>query len=139
MRYTAIGENVEFAMRLKQLNLLYGTRILVTGAARQDVEERFWWRRVDVLSVEDLEMEIELFELIDERSMPLSADTGEFVKRYEAGLSLVRAGEDKGLALFEDLREARPEDRSVGIMVQRCLARNASVCPVENPFSLLMR
>jgi hypothetical protein len=95
---------------------------------------------VDVLTVEDLEMEIELFELIDERSMPLSADTGEFVKRYEEGLSLLRAGEwDKGLALFEGLRDARPEDRSVGIMVQRCLARNASVCPVENPFSLLVR
>jgi adenylate cyclase len=134
MNYTAIGENVEFAWKLKQLNRLYGTRILVSGAARQEIVDRFWWRMVDVLPLEDLDMEIELFELIEQRSLPLTADMEDFIKDYEAGLAHVRANEwDAGTAVFESLSRTHPEDGSVALMLHRCQTRDAQRCPEIGP------
>lgn len=129
MSYTAIGENVELAAHLRQLNHRYGTRILVSGATRQDVEDDFWWRRVDVLPLDDLGLELVIHELIEERTVPLCADTQDFVRDYEAGLAAVLAADwEEGQRRFETLAASRPGDRSVRLMLRRCQARDAGLC-----------
>lgn len=42
MSYTALGDNVALGLQLRRLNKRYGTRILVSDAARRQVAERFW-------------------------------------------------------------------------------------------------
>jgi adenylate cyclase len=121
---TVLGENVELVAEVERLNQRYGTRILVTGAARQEIAEGFWWRKVDVLSLPDLELDIELFELIEERSVPLGAAKEAFIARYEAGLAHVLAAEwEPARTIFEELRREYPADLSVDLMLRRCVSR----------------
>jgi adenylate cyclase len=120
---TVLGENVELAAEVERLNQRYGTRILVTGAARQEVAEGYWWRKVDVLFLPDLELDIELFELIEERAVPLSAAKEVFIARYEEGLDHVLAAEwEPARTIFEALQREYPADLSVGLMLRRCLS-----------------
>lgn len=133
MSYTALGDNVALGVQLRQLNLRYGTRILVSDAARQQVAEHFWFRRVDLLPLEAGTAWLPVFELIDERRKALEPAQIAFIERYEVGLAALHAARwEPAKALFESLAEAYPDDASVALMLARCERRGREVCsPVE--------
>jgi adenylate cyclase len=127
--YSAVGENVELTWWLRELNHRYGTRVLVSATARQGVEEEFWWRRVDVLPVED-HLELALYELIDERGLALPAATASFVADYERALDDLLAGDwAQAEAGFLALARANPQEPAVQLMLRRARARSAHPCP----------
>jgi hypothetical protein len=54
MSYTAIGDSVEFAWKLKQLNHLYGTRIIVSEPVYSVVAGQFRFRHLDDIPLHDV-------------------------------------------------------------------------------------
>jgi adenylate cyclase len=133
MSYTALGDNVALGVQLRRLNLRYGTRILVSDAARQQVAEHFWFRRVDLLPLDAGSAWLPVFELIDERRNALAPAQIAFIERYEAALAALQAARwEEAKALFESLAEAYPDDTSVALMLARCQRRGREICsPVE--------
>lgn len=132
--HTAIGDQVELAYRLRQLNRHYGIPILVSESAQRRVAELFWWRRLDVVPIDEGGGELTLYELVDERGKTLAPALRDYVERYEAALSALRAQRwEEAQAAFEPLARARPRDLAVRIMLQRCRTQDARGCPWTEP------
>lgn len=130
MNYTAIGDSVELAWALKQLNRRYGTRIIVSEPVRAVVADEFWMRRLDVIPLSGGTEELAIYELLGERGVPLAADVQAFVRRYEQGLADLVAGRwDAAQPVFEALADEYPADASVRLMAMRCAARDPCYCP----------
>lgn len=130
MSYTAVGDHVELGWKLKALNQRYGTRIIVSHRIQAEASERFWFRKLDVLSLRDAET-LTLFELLGDRAIPLAPDRARFVQAYEAGLDAIQGRRwQDAEARFESLAETWPGDHSVQLMLLRSRARNQRVCPL---------
>ncbi len=65
MNYTALGNSVNLAARLEELNKEYGTTILVSEVVRDRVENRFRFRAVASVRAKGMTAETRVFELIE--------------------------------------------------------------------------
>ncbi|WP_201215529.1 adenylate/guanylate cyclase domain-containing protein [Halochromatium roseum] len=130
MSWTAIGDNVALGWDLHQLNRRYGTRIIISGEAREHVAERYWTRRLDVLPLNSGARKLEVFELIDRRDRMLPPERLEAIARYEAGLeALLEADWERAEAIFQPLADRDPTDFAVALMLSRCGTRDACFWP----------
>lgn len=130
MSWTAIGDNVALGWDLHQLNRRYGTRIIITGEVKQQIAERFWTRRLDVMPLSNAARTLELFELIDSRERPLGPARMQAIEAYEHGLeALLDSDWERAEAIFARLAEQSPSDLAVALMRSRCGARDACFWP----------
>lgn len=133
LAYTAIGDNVELGWRLKQLNRLYGTKAILSGAVREAIGEKFWLRHLDRLPIGEGAGELELYELLGERDRPLAADIQLYTQAYEQALDTMLEGRweeaDEG---FAELQAQRPEDRALRLMRRRCATQSKRLCLVDS-------
>ena len=130
MAYTAIGENVEFAWKLKQLNYRYGTRIIVSEPVHTLIADQFWLRRLDVIHLHENDTTMPIYELLGDRSQVLDNDVQEFVQSYEKGLTAIEKGNWKtAQSTFNKLAESHPDDLSVRFMRMRSMMKDAQLCP----------
>ena len=131
MAYTAIGDNVEFAWKLKQLNHRYGTRIIVSEPVQTIIADQFWLRRLDSIHMYDSdETIVPIYELLGSRSEALPAETQAFVQSYEEGLAALEASDWKtAQAIFEELVESHPDDLSVRFMRTRSFMKHTNLSP----------
>ncbi|MBK1619066.1 hypothetical protein CKO42_11610 [Lamprobacter modestohalophilus] len=130
MSWTAIGDNVALGWDLHQLNRRYGTRIIISGEAREQVAERYWTRRLDVLPLNSGARKLEVFELIDRRDRMLAPERLEAISHYEAGLeALLEADWERAEAIFQPLADRDPTDFAVALMLSRCGTRDACFWP----------
>ena len=78
--FTAIGDCVNLASRLEQLNKRYGTRIIASDVVREECGDgEFLWRLLDLVAVEGRREKLEIFEL-----MNLQADATDEQRRIAA-------------------------------------------------------
>jgi adenylate cyclase len=133
MSYTAVGDNIARGWDLRWLNHRYGTRIIVSGAARAQAGDRFWFRRLDRLPAGHPhagDRELELFELVDRREYPLTAARAAYIDAYEAALTALQAEQwAKAENSFRRLAAQAPVDAAVALMLERCRVRDACWCP----------
>ncbi len=130
MSWTAIGDNVALGWDLHQLNRRYGTRIIISGEAWQQVGDHYWTRRLDVLPLSSGARKLEIFELIDRRDRMLSPERLEAIAHYEAGLeALLEADWERAEAIFQPLADRDPSDIAVALMLSRCGTRDACFWP----------
>ena len=62
--YTAIGEDVNLAARMEGLNKYLGTTVLMTGAVKEEVGDRFSTRYLGRFQLKGFERAVEVFELV---------------------------------------------------------------------------
>ena len=65
INYTAIGDTVNLASRLEEMNKIYGTEILVSEAVFLAAESRFQFRSLGVVPVRGKSQTIKVYELLD--------------------------------------------------------------------------
>jgi adenylate cyclase len=88
--YTAIGDTVNMGSRLEGLNKVYGTQILLSGAAEAKVNDAFLCRPLDLVLPKGAIQHIEVFELVCERTEATEVDLqrvlawAEIVDQYRA-------------------------------------------------------
>jgi adenylate cyclase len=125
MSFTALGDGVNLASRLEGLNKQYGTTILVSEAVREDAQEAFAFRLVDVVAVKGRTRGVRVYELLGRAEA--SADRGR-ERAYERALERYWARDFAGaLAILE----AQPADPPSHVLAERARVLAANPPPAE--------
>ena len=108
--YTVIGNTVNLASRLEQVNKLYGTRILVAEETRRQASDNLAFREIDSLQVVGKTIPVRVFELLG-YEQDLTDAQRELVVEFERGLAAYRlSGWDSAQAHLETCQQIVPAD-----------------------------
>lgn len=117
--YSVLGDGVNLASRLENLNKIYGTRILASEATFREAGAEFEWRMIDYLAVLGRTGGTLVFELLGERR-ELTSDLLRARDAYEEGLQcLLRHDFGKAVAHFQTAHELQPQDVAASVMLAR--------------------
>lgn len=116
--YTVIGDNVNLASRLEDLNKLYGTNIIVSERVYRQIGEEFFCRELDIVQVKGKTKPVAIYELIDRKSV--SSLKGA-VDAFHRGLKYYREKRwEEAVKAFNTVIELKPDDGPSLLFIQRC-------------------
>ena len=110
MSYTVMGDTVNVASRLENVNKVYGTHLLVNGMTREMAKDAYEFREIDSIRVVGKEEPEKVFELLGRRGEVVQS-TLDLAERFALGLVAYRrrAWMD-AMAAFRGCLELTPED-----------------------------
>jgi adenylate cyclase len=112
--FTVIGDNVNIASRLENLNKLYGTEIIISESTQTRIGPKFTVRELDLVRVRGKKQVIKIYELMD-------GDKSSFLGLYEEGLHLYQEGHfDAARKKFREALEINPKDKPSKLFIERC-------------------
>jgi adenylate cyclase len=119
--YTVLGDSVNLASRLEQLNRVYGTQIMIGEHTADLVATAFLLRQIDRVRVKGRQQALHIYELIGTIAAPLPIARRQMVDRYAAAMSAYRERRwAEAAALFEQCLALWPEDGPSRVMAERC-------------------
>ncbi|KSV75867.1 hypothetical protein N185_15595 [Sinorhizobium sp. GW3] len=119
LNYTAIGDVVNIASRIENLNKYYGTSFLIGEQARFIAGNAIHAREIDRTVLPGRSSPITIYEPI---GMSESDDMPPWVKLYETGLAHYRAGcFSQAIASFDALLRLRPFDGPSKVLREKCV------------------
>jgi class 3 adenylate cyclase len=123
LNYTAIGDNVNIASRLENINKLYGSTIIVSEFTYQIVKNNYQFRLLDYVAVHGKKQAIHIYELITPHH-PLSQhqiDIKDYNKSFSAAFMAYQNGQwEQATALFKELAILCPDDYLAKLFIERC-------------------
>ncbi|QYX33154.1 GAF domain-containing protein [Sphaerospermopsis torques-reginae] len=131
MDYTVIGDGVNLSSRLEGVTKEYGCDIIISEFTYKLCSDLLWVRQLDTIRVKGKHQAVNIYELIGDRSIPLDANTQEFLYYYDAGRNAyVSRNFTQAIASFEIAKRIRPTDQAVNIHLKR--AYNYQKTPPPN-------
>jgi adenylate cyclase len=122
--YTVIGDEANLGARLEAANKDFQTRILISEATWQRVQDEIAVRELDVVTFRGMARPVRVFEAMG--TQPLPSKELRRLEQFAAGLAAWRRqcwAEAK--VMFEQVLAATPNDRPSQIYLERCRARLA--------------
>ncbi len=120
MDYTMMGDTVNTAARLENVNKVYGTYTLVGEQTRKEAGEDLAAREIDTIQVFGKAESIRIYELIGIASEIDDTKT-HLLDQYARGLAAYRNRDwDTAIDAFEYGLTLQPQDGPCRVMVQRC-------------------
>jgi len=114
MDFTVIGDGVNLASRLEDLNKEYGTSVLISEATRNDIGEAYVTQLIDKVRVKGRSRPVRVFEVLGERGYRLSDDE----KCFAQGLAHYRRKEfSQAVRYFES---GARRSQTCSIFLARC-------------------
>lgn len=122
MDYTVIGDGVNLSSRLEQITKQYGCDIILSEFTLELCSDRIWVRELDKVRVKGKKQGVGIYELIGDRSLPLTPKNQQFLTLYKKGReAYVNRNFQSAITYFEAAGEIRPTDRALEIHIQRSL------------------
>ena len=119
--YSVLGDPVNLASRLEQINKIYGTEIIISEDTARLVASSFVLRRLDVVRVVGRKQALGIYELIATAGAELPPDQEKMLSLYDGALEAYRGRRfDEAIAMFTECRTIRPADGPSRLMVDRC-------------------
>lgn len=120
LNYTAMGDSVNIASRLEELNKLYGTTIIINQTTYQLVKEYFASRFLDSITVRGKAINIKAYEIIATNSW-LLAQLSAYQTDFERAFALYAAGNwNEARVAFTELATNYPNDQLAKVYLKRC-------------------
>lgn len=124
MVYSIIGQTVNDADFINQMNKRYGTQIIICEATYKAIKEPFFTRKLDFVEASSSSDLMPIYELICWRNDPVVQQKISLVNQYEQALSLLNNNQlEKAEAAFSSLMSQHPEDEAsiyqLGLIFQR--------------------
>ena len=121
LSYTVIGDMVNLASRLEEINKQYGTYLMISEFTYNAVEGSFQVRELDMIRVKGKLEPVRVYELLEEKDIPLTEQRQKVVDLYADGLNYYKAKEwEKGLANFEEALIIDESDSPSKLYIERC-------------------
>lgn len=119
--YTMMGDTVNLAARLEAAAKDYGVKILVSEYFSQEVNDKMFLRKLDIVRVKGKTEPVALYELIG-RLNEVPANLREAAILYEQGLNFYLQREwNTAIQSFQKSEKTRgEEDKSVAALIDRC-------------------
>jgi adenylate cyclase len=129
MSYTVMGDAVNLASRLENVNKVYGTHILVSAMTQEMAKDAYEFREIDSILVVGKEEPEQVFELLGRRG-EVAQSTLDLAERFALGLVAYRrqAWED-ALAAFRSCLELAPGDSPARVFLDRIPLLSAQPLP----------
>jgi adenylate cyclase len=130
--YTMMGDTVNLAARLEAAAKDYGVTILATDAVYEEVKERIFTRRLDVVRVKGKNQPVTLYQIICEKGQE-TAQMAEAVNRYEQGLAAyLQKSWDAALGFFQEAQRIQNvADTACQLLIERCEAYKLNPPPAD--------
>jgi adenylate cyclase len=127
LNYTALGDNINLAARLEGINKLYGTAILISETTRDQVQDEYLTRPVDLVAVKGKDKGILIHELVAKSSsagvLSPTPEQEDLCQRFGIAYQIYQSRQwKKAEEAFLDTLKAFPGDRLTRLYVQRCQA-----------------
>jgi adenylate cyclase len=119
--YSVLGDPVNLASRLEQINKVYGTEIIISEETARLVSSSFVLRRLDVIRVVGRQQALGIYELLAESGTSLSPDHEKMLDLYAGALDAYHERRfDDALSMFTECQVLRPADVASRVMSERC-------------------
>ncbi|MDX9702901.1 MAG: adenylate/guanylate cyclase domain-containing protein [Candidatus Auribacterota bacterium] len=120
MNYTVLGDSVNVASRLEQLNKTFSTSILVSQTTFEQTKDAFLFRPLGKVNVKGRSSDIILYELMDSLGTT-DKKTHNLCNAFHKAIQAYDANQwNTALELFLDIRKNHPDDKPTGIFIENC-------------------
>ena len=124
MNYTIIGDPVNEASRLQQVNRIYHTSILISEEVYKKIGQQFLVRPLDIVSVKGKKQLIKIYELVSkygqESEIAPSSDQIELCDLFTQAYGAYSSGNLKEAKnLFESVHQKFPNDFPTQLYLER--------------------
>jgi adenylate cyclase len=130
--YTMMGDTVNLAARLEAAGKDYGVSILASDAVYDQIKDRIFTRRLDVVRVKGKHQPVTLYQVICPKGKENDRHA-DFVHRYEKGIAAyLEQAWDKAIGLFNEAqRVLNSSDKSSKLLIERCLSYKTVPPPAD--------
>ena len=119
--YSVLGDHVNLASRLENINKVYGTEIIIGEDTARMVGRSFVLRQLDLVKVMGRQQALNIFELLGTPETPLPDALERMLELYaEAMAAYHQRRWDEAFELFKHCRVLRPGDGPSLVLSERC-------------------
>lgn len=120
MEYTVIGDGVNLSARLESITKQYGCDIVLSEHTYELCKDMIRVRELDLIRVKGKLEPVKIYELVGDRTHPLSATDEQFLELYEQGRSAYKQRAfHQAIAHFDRALALKPNDIALGLQLER--------------------